>query len=738
MSKPRSTPPSGKRSTKTADLKGRIEPHFEASATHGAGSKAKKAKATGRTAKVASSKGKRAAKTRSRSSSWLGRFVSKTAYWGLVAGLWATIAVGGVFLFYAAQLPSASTWKVPERPPNVRILAEDGSLIANRGLTGGKALRLEDMSPYIPQAVIAIEDRRFHAHWGFDVIGFSRAMVRNIQQRRLREGGSTLTQQLAKNLFLTPERTFGRKIQELILAFWLESKYSKAEILELYLNRVYFGAGATGVDAASRRYFGKSAKHVTIEEAALLAGLLKAPSRFTPARSPKRANRRAAVVLAAMEREGYIKPNRARKGLYQPGENARYFNAGPENFVADMVLKRVRAKIGDIKQDIVVRTTISPFLMTVADAAIKGPLQAKGKTHRVRQAALVSLAPDGAIKSLIGGANYAASQFNRAVDAKRQPGSAFKPFVWQAALQAGYSADSVVADQPVRIGKWQPANYDGRYRGSVTLEQALAKSLNTVSARLTQRVGVSSVVATARAMGISAPLQRNASLSLGTSEVSLLELTAAYLPYANGGQRRTPYVISSIKTANKKTLYRHRAGIAVSVLDATTLSEMNQMMVSVVERGTAKAARLEDHVAAGKTGTSQAFRDALFVGHTAHFVTGVWFGNDDNRPTKKLTGGGLPAQSWKTYMATAHRGLAAKPLPGLDAGAQRGVPFLPAKVAVPTARPRPGGIAEGGVADAQDAALRTRMDRAMRRGSDGGSQGNRDHRRGILDILLGR
>jgi len=728
--------PNSSKSSSTNGAKGRIEPHFDDSVVRPPSKRGSKTNPkpvvktkTKPTQKRAKASPKKAALPASRSGhgnpSFLRWFVPKMAYWGVVMGLWGFIAVGGVFLYYAAQLPSASSWTVPERPPNVRILAEDGSLIANRGLTGGKALRLEDMSPYIPQAVIAVEDRRFHAHWGFDVIGFTRAMVRNIMQKRLREGGSTLTQQLAKNLFLTSDRTFGRKIQELILAFWLESKYSKAEILELYLNRVYFGAGATGVDAASRRYFGKAARHVTIEEAALLAGLLKAPSRFTPVKSPKRANERAAIVLRAMEREGYIKPNRAKEGLYRPGENARYFNSGPENFVADMVLARVKQKLGKIDQDVVVKTTISPFLMSVGQTALQQNLTKSGKKYRVQEAALVSLAPNGAVKSLIGGSNYSKSQFNRAAGAKRQPGSAFKPFVWQAALEAGYFPDSLVEDRPVRIGNWQPANYDGRFRGNVTLEQALSLSLNTVSAQLARQVGAGMIAQTANRMGVKSKLTKNASLSLGTSEVTLLELTSAYLPYANGGRSIAPYLIESIQDGKRRTLYRRSVKEGRPVMRGDVLRDMNRMLVHVVEQGTARKARLKDHVAAGKTGTSQAFRDAVFVGHTAHFVTGIWFGNDNNSPTRKLTGGSLPAMSWKSYMDTAHLGLEPKPLPGLDQTAPNCVPVMPINIAKPTPRPQ---------YRASSRSLKERVNRAV----NGGDNANSAPRKSILDILLGR
>ena len=393
------------------------------------------------------------------------RPLPKLIYWGSVVGLWGLIAVGGIIAFYAAQLPSAEHWAIPERPPNVRIVAADGSLIANRGLTGGKALRLEEMSPYIPQAVIAIEDRRFHLHFGFDPIGFARAMARNLMQKRLREGASTITQQLAKNLFLTPERSFGRKVQELILAVWLEAKYTKAQILELYLNRVYFGAGATGVDAASRRYFGKPARNVTLSEAALLAGLLKAPSRYSPARNPKLARKRARIVLKAMQREGYVKPGPIDADGVTPGENARHFRSGAGHYIADMVMRRLEALSGKVTQDIVVKTSVSSYLMTAAQQTITAALDKDGKKRRVGQAALVALAPDGAIRALIGGRDYGKSGFNRAVEAKRQPGSAFKTFVWLAAMENGMSPESIIDDSPVRFGKWHPQNYDKRYRG---------------------------------------------------------------------------------------------------------------------------------------------------------------------------------------------------------------------------------------------------------------------------------
>ncbi len=654
---------------------------------------------------------------------WLRNFFSrlpKIIYWGAVTSLWGVILIAGIFAYYAAQLPSASTWAIPERPPNMRIVAADGSLIGNRGLTGGKALRLEDMSPYIPQAVIAIEDRRFHAHFGFDPIGFTRAMVRNVLSGRLRQGGSTLTQQLAKNLFLKPERTFARKVQELILAFWLEAKYSKADILELYLNRVYFGAGATGINAASHRYFGKDAKDVTIGEAALLAGLLKAPSRYSPARNPDLAQRRARVVLQAMQREGFVKPGDIDIQGIKPGEHARHFRTGPDHFIADMVAKEARRLIGKTKKDILIKTTIDPFLLTAAHSILTGALDEQGKRRRVSQAALVSLAPDGAIRALIGGRDYSVSQFNRAVDAKRQPGSAFKTFVWLNALERGNGPNTIYQDKPVQYGKWKPKNYDQEFRGSVTLNEAFSKSLNTIAAQLTMEAGPKNIAHTAVRMGISSKLKPNASLALGTSEVSLIEITQAYVPFANGGLYARPYLITSITNDDGKVLFRRNHDVGVRVLEKRELSMMNAMLKNVVIEGTGKSARLKKHPAGGKTGTSQNFRDALFIGHTAHLVTGIWFGNDDNSPTKNLTGGSLPARAWHDFMSAAHLDLLPKELPGSPIYTAKVIKNVP----MPTFRPSERSLETANMQDG----LKGRVKEALKK----------KPKKSILDFILNR
>ena len=590
-------------------------------------------------------------------------------YWCIVLGIWAGIGVGGLVLYYGAQMPAASAWSIPDRAPNIKILSTDGSVIANRGATGGEALSLEEMSPFIPQAVIAIEDRRFYAHFGVDPLGLTRAFINNVTGQPI-QGGSTITQQLAKNLFLSPERTFERKVQEVLLAFWLEHKFSKDQILAMYLNRVFFGSGAYGVEAASRRYFNKSARDVNLGEAALLAGLLKAPSRLSPARDPQAAEARAQVVLGAMQEEGYITEEEIKSAMSQPPTKARSYWSGAEHYAADMVLEEVTKLLGEVKQDVTVETTIDLALERKAEEALTDVLEGEGAKLNANQAALVSIDATGAIRAIVGGADYAESQFNRAVKAKRQPGSAFKPFVYAAALEAGVRPDSLRNDAPVRIGKWTPENYDQKYRGNVTISSALAQSLNTIAAQLVMEVGPEEVVSLAHRMGIEQELQPNASIALGTSEVPLVELTAAYAPFMNGGYKTTAHIVRRILDTEGNTLYETSYDNPPRVLSETVVATMNNMMTRVLQEGTGKAARLKDWQAAGKTGTTQSFRDALFVGYTSVMTTGIWFGNDDGTSMKKVTGGGLPAKAWKEYMTAALSGYSPTPLFGSHGGFQ--------------------------------------------------------------------
>ncbi len=590
--------------------------------------------------------------------------IRSLVYWCFVLGIWGGIGVTGLVLYYGARMPSATSWTIPERPPNVKILAVSGDIIANRGATGGEALSLENMSPYIPQAVIAIEDRRFYSHFGVDPLGLARAMVTNITTGRMVQGGSTITQQLAKNLFLSPERTLERKVQEVLLSVWLEQKYTKDQILAMYLNRVFFGSNAYGVEAASRRYFNKSARDVNLGEAALLAGLLKAPSRLSPARDPQAAEARAQVVLGTMREEGFVTDSEIKTAMSQAPTRSKSFWSGSEHYVADMVMDQLPAMVGEIKEDLIVDTTLDLDLEKKAEAAISASLVEDGPKLNASQAALVSIDGTGAIRALVGGKDYAESQFDRASKARRQPGSAFKPFVYAAAMEIGRTPMSVRNDAPVRIGKWTPENYDQKYRGEVTLTSALADSLNTIAAQLVMEVGPQNVAKLAHRLGIESELQANASIALGTSEVSLVELTSAYAPFMNGGFKATPHVIRRISTADGKVLYENTYDNPPRVLDPAIVSEMNQMMVKVITSGTGKNARLKGWEAAGKTGTTQSFRDALFVGYTSNLTTGVWFGNDDGKSMKKVTGGGLPAKAWNVFMTAAHEGLSPSPLFG--------------------------------------------------------------------------
>ncbi|SFU13375.1 transglycosylase domain-containing protein [Mesorhizobium sp. YR577] len=589
--------------------------------------------------------------------------LTRAVYWCFVLALWGGIAAAGIVVYYGAQMPSATTWAIPDRPPNVKIVSVDGKLLANRGMTGGEAVGLHEMSPYIPQAVMAIEDRRFYSHFGIDPMGLGRALLGNLTSGRFSQGGSTLTQQLAKNLFLKPDRTIERKVQEVLLALWLEQKHTKDQILEMYLNRVYFGSGAYGVEAASRRYFGKSARDVTLSEAALLAGLLKAPSRLSPARDPKAAEARAQLVLAAMRDENMIGEKELATAMSAPATRAASYWTGSEHYVADRIMEELPNLIGEVRSDIIVDSTIDLTLQDLAEKSIRRLIDENGEKLSVSQGALVSIDNSGAVRAMVGGYDYANSQFDRAAEARRQPGSAFKPFVYLAALEAGRTPDSIRNDAPISIGKWKPDNYNGKYFGRVTLATALAKSLNSVAAQLTMEVGPDAVIEVAHRMGIESQLQANTSIALGTSEVTPLELTAAYVPFANGGYKPEVHFIQRITTTAGEVLYEGAGGNAPRVVRPEIVGMMNSMMTGTVEVGTAKKAAF-NWPSAGKTGTSQNSRDAWFVGYTANLTTGVWFGNDDGKPMKKVTGGALPAQAWHEFMVAAHEGVPVAPLPG--------------------------------------------------------------------------
>ena len=589
----------------------------------------------------------------------------RVLYWGIVLGLWMIIAAIGAVALVISTLPPMQSLQVPRRPPTVEIVGIDGRPLVSRGEMSGIDVPIKQLPPYLPRAFIAIEDRRFYEHFGIDPIGLTRAALANLLRRGVSQGGSTITQQLAKNLFLTQERTLWRKMQELAFALWLERKLGKTEILELYLNRVYFGSGAYGIEAAAQRYFGKAAREIKVAEAAMLAGLVKSPSRLTPSRNPNGAERRAQIVLAAMAELGFVTDTMAKTALAQPARALEPARAGSVNYVADWIMDVLDDLVGNVEQDLVVETSIDPVLQAAAEKALVDELAAKGVKLDVSQGAIVAMTPDGAVRAMVGGKNYAESQFNRAVAAKRQPGSAFKPFVYLTALERGLTPDSVREDKALSLKGWRPENYKREYHGPVTLAQALALSLNTVSVRLTLEFGAVAVAKTAHRLGIASKLATNPSLALGTSEVSLIELVSAYAPFANGGDAIAPHVVERVRSQAGKVLFQRAPQNLGRLVEPHHVAMMNAMMRETLLIGTAQRAQLAGWPAAGKTGTSQDFRDAWFVGYTSHLVTGVWLGNDDSSPTRKITGSSLPVEIWNRVMRTGHQSAPMAGLPGL-------------------------------------------------------------------------
>ena len=588
--------------------------------------------------------------------STLGRRLAK---WLAVLAIWVFVILAGVVGYFAYDLPEITESAVAERRPSISLVAADGSAIARYGDLTGDAVRVEDLPDHLIQAVLAIEDRRFYGHFGIDPIGIARAMVHNFRAGRVAQGGSTITQQLAKNLFLTHERTLRRKVQEALLAVWLEANHSKDEILSAYLNRVYLGAGTYGVDAAARAYFGVPARAVSLRQAAILAGLLKAPSRYSPASAPELAEQRAAVVLDAMVDAGFVSQEEIAAARNLPPLPRRRPAAGRNgHYFGDWVVDEVADFVGASPQDLAVATTLEPELQRLAEAVIARHLSGSDGL----QAALVVMRPDGAVVAMVGGRAHHESPFNRAVQALRQPGSAFKPIVYLAALERGLRPQTTVLDGPIDIDGWAPRNFSGSYLGEVTASEALARSANTAAVRVLRSVGVDAAIDMARRLGLTTPLGRDLSLALGTSEVTLLELTSAYAVLANSGRSAWPYGIREVRDRDGEVLYRRSGGGAGEVARPWHIWELNDMLAGVVNGGTGRAARL-DRPAAGKTGTSQNHRDAWFIGFTADLVAGVWVGHDDGSPMDGVTGGGTPAQIWRDFMLDSHRGLPIQPLP---------------------------------------------------------------------------
>jgi penicillin-binding protein 1A len=547
---------------------------------------------------------------------------------------------------------------------SVTYLDKDGKVIGRQGPVAGRYVRLSQIPAYLPQAILAMEDRRFYAHHGIDLLGLSRAAYSDLRARRFVAGGSTISQQTAKLLFTDGSRTFRRKLHELVNAVRLEKSFSKDQILEIYLNRIYLGEGTFGVDSAARNYFGVSAANLSLSQAAMLAGLTRAPTLYSPRRNLALAQKRARLVLATMVETGAVSNAAAQAAMAHP---AQVIADHPDDhdYVLDAAAAEVQKLVtgNDIPaRALMVHTTIDSALQAQAQDIVQRSVAKAGPKLGFTQAALVLMTPGGDILSLVGGTDYRTSVFNRATQAHRQPGSAFKPFVYLAALERGITPWELREDQPVDIAGYQPANYQNASFGQLRLIDALARSVNTITVNLAQEVGVTNVASAARRLGIVSPLHDNASLALGTDEVTPLELTAAYAAFANGGKRASPHLVASLTDANGTTLFQRREPEAALVVSDPVRRDMTAMLSRVLEAGTGTAARLPRREAAGKTGTTQDYRDAWFVGFTAQHVAGIWIGNDDNRPMRKVTGGTVPAQMWKQVMLAAEAQQPATPL----------------------------------------------------------------------------
>jgi penicillin-binding protein 1A len=590
----------------------------------------------------------------------------------------AVIAVPLAILYL---MPMVLGWFAPPLDPKVDLYAVNrpiaftfldvnGTEAGHRGAIVGERLTLDQMPRYLPAAFIAMEDRRFYSHNGIDPLGLGRALLLDLRARRAVAGGSTISQQTAKIVYTNQQRTMGRKLTELIDAAGLEKSLSKQQILQLYLNRIYLGSGAYGVDGAARVYFGTSARNLTLAQAAMLATLTRAPSVFSPRRDLLRAQQRASLVLDSMVENGAVTQAAADEARAHPAVITDRAAVDARNYyldtAADEAMKLATVNGQAPSADMVVRTTLEPKVQEGARLAALRNINKFGKKGRVREAAVVIMKPDGAVSALIGGVDYQDSVFNRATQAHRQPGSAFKPFVYLAALESGLSPWETRDDTPVDIGGYTPTNFGGKSYGTLTLADALAHSVNTITVNLAQEIGVRKVVAAAQKLGITSRLEANASLALGTSEVTPLELTAAYCAFANGGYRVAPYMVTEVDVAGR-VLYQRKAPAPQRVIDEKVERDMVAMLYGVVINGTGGYASLHGREAAGKTGTTQDSHDAWFVGFTTDYVAAAWVGNDDSSPTRGITGGTVPAYIWRDAMLVAEQGL---PLKALDKSAQ--------------------------------------------------------------------
>ena len=609
----------------------------------------------------------------------------------------ATLGTGGLLLALALAVPafretSDEDW-LKKSELAVVFLDRYGNEIGSRGIKHSSAVALADFPDPLIKAVLATEDRRFYEHFGIDISGTVRALVTNARAGGVVQGGSSITQQLAKNLFLNNERTIERKVKEAFLALWLETRLSKNEIFKLYLDRAYMGGGAFGVDAAAQFYFGKSAREVNLAEAAMLAGLFKAPTRFAPHINLPAARARANVVLDNLVEAGFMTEGQVFGARRNPAVAIDRRDEGAPGYYLDYAFEEMK-KLVDTPafrsipdRAFVVRTALDLGLQRTAEDAVENMIRQFGRDYHAKQAAAVVADLDGAVRAMVGGIDYNVSQFNRATDAYRQPGSSFKPYVYATALMNGFKPTSVVVDGPVCIGNWCPQNYGHSYSGSVTLTQAITRSINVIPVKLSIMMGGSSgpkagrakIVQTARRMGIKAPLPDTPSLPIGADEVTLLEHTIAYATFPNQGKAVKPHAVLEVRSGVGDTIWRFdrdESKKPTQALPPQVASDMAMMMSKVVEEGTAKRAILDGIKSAGKTGTTNSYRDAWFVGYTGNFVCGVWYGNDDYSPLNRMTGGSLPAQTWHEIMAYAHQGIELKQIAGVGPNAASTGPIL--------------------------------------------------------------
>ncbi|WP_332119538.1 PBP1A family penicillin-binding protein [Azorhizobium caulinodans] len=604
-----------------------------------------------------------------------------------------TLGSAGFVVLLALALPAfqetSDDW-LKRTELAVTFLDRYGNLVGERGVKQNDTVPLEEIPDTLIKATLATEDRRFYEHFGIDVAGTLRALVTNARAGGVRQGGSSLSQQLAKNLFLSNERTIERKIKEAFLALWLESRLTKSQILKLYLDRAYLGGGAYGVDAAARYYFGKSVREVNLAESAMLAGLFKAPTKFAPHINLPAARARASTVLDNLVDAGFMTEGQVFGARRNPATPIDRRDEGVPDYYLDYAFAEVRKFVDTLPKSVternfVVRTGLDPNIQKVAEAALDQSLREYGKDYKVTQGAIVIMEPNGTVRAMVGGRDYGESQFNRATDALRQPGSSFKPFVYTTALLGGMKPTSTVVDAPYCNGNWCPQNYGRSYMGTITLQTALQHSLNTVAVRLGDKFGRTNIAALAHKMGLTTKLEISPALPLGAAEVTLIDMATAYSVFANGGRSVYPHAMVEMRIGNGEVVWRfdRDAPKPVQILPPDIIDEINPMLNNVIENGTGRRARLPGIKVAGKTGTTNAYRDAWFMAFTGNYVGGVWFGNDDYQSMNKMTGGSLPAMTWQKVMAYAHQGIELKYIPGIGNAPAPKLDQPPAPLVVP-------------------------------------------------------